>query len=307
MCLFDAVGEFAAAQAVASLARQRGLESELSAALPRRVLHDDILPRLHLAMLKLEALRARTPVAAIIAGTPSAPDGEVPTVSAVATAGEGETTTGDLGSVVRELGKVHHDLAALMRSMPTANPRHLEHGIVNAIRSALDGEFRGTFDELDWEATEDACARANRLPVILADLLLGATLEAVRNAGRHARGGDMHRHLSLRVRLEADERYVTVTVADDGVGLQSLPTSDRDESLREAAGDISGVNMRPGTRTGLLTHGALMALVGGTLSVHSEPGAGTTVSIRVPWVTSDDVLPGLDATEPASASLAAQA
>jgi hypothetical protein len=37
-----------------------------------------------------------------------------------------------------------------------------------------------------------------------------------------------------------------------------------------------------GTRTGLLTHGALLALVGGNLSVRSQPEAGTTVTVRVP-------------------------
>ena len=66
--ILDAVGEFAAAQVIASLARQRGLESELSAALPRRVLHDEVLPRLHLAIMRLESLRAHILPAAVPAG-----------------------------------------------------------------------------------------------------------------------------------------------------------------------------------------------------------------------------------------------
>ncbi|HET9979445.1 MAG TPA: hypothetical protein VFQ32_03305, partial [Ktedonobacterales bacterium] len=37
-----------------------------------------------------------------------------------------------------------------------------------------------------------------------------------------------------------------------------------------------------GTRSGLLTHGALIALVGGALTVHSIPASGTIVTIRVP-------------------------
>src|SRR5262249_21524435 len=71
--ILDAVGEFAAAQAIASLARRRGLEAELSAALPRRVLHDEVLPRLHLAMLRLEKLKshAAAPTAPVSAGTGS--------------------------------------------------------------------------------------------------------------------------------------------------------------------------------------------------------------------------------------------
>ncbi|HEY7982980.1 MAG TPA: hypothetical protein VID73_02350, partial [Ktedonobacterales bacterium] len=209
--ILDAVGEFAAAQAVVSLARQRGLEAELSAALPRRVLHDEVLPRLHLAMLKLEAIRGRvTAAAAVTAGSAAGSSAEP----------EDDGVQSDLGEVVAALGKTHHDLAALMRSAPAANSRRLEHGLVAVLRSSLDGEFRGMFDALDWEAAPEACVAADALPPIVADLLLGATQEMIRNAGKHARGDDLHRRLALRVTLEADDEWVRVSVADDGVGLQ---------------------------------------------------------------------------------------
>src|SRR5262249_62104298 len=108
--ILDAVGEFIAAQAIASLARRRGLEAELSAALPRRVLHDEVLPRLHLALLRLEKLKSQVaaPVARVTASagsgassapaSPSAPD-----------------VRAELGEVVGELAMTHHDLAVLMR------------------------------------------------------------------------------------------------------------------------------------------------------------------------------------------------
>lgn len=274
--ILDAVGEFAAAQAVASLARRRGLETELSAALPRRVLHDEVLPRLHLAMLRLEALRARLPAMAGVGASASSPE----------STGREADLSDELGAVVGELGHAHHDLAALMRAAPTANMRHLEHGLVSALQAALDGEFRGTFDELRWEAEPEARAAADALPTITADLLLGATIEAIRNAGRHARGGDMHRHLALGVALAADERWVSVMVVDDGVGLQSETGRDGQILPESADEGISPFTIEPnetsGTRSGLLTHGALVALVGGALTVRSQPGAGTTVSIRVP-------------------------
>lgn len=286
--ILDAVGEFAAAQAVASLARRRGLEAELSAALPRRVLHDEVLPRLHLAMLRLEALRGRagasTPAAPASVVTGATSEGGSTPVAVVAEPTRGDDgldVRAELGEVVRELGKTHHDLAALMRTAPAANPRRIEHGLTAVLRTSLDGEFRGTFDVIEWNATQEAGAAADALPAIVADLLLGAALEAVRNAGRHARGGDMHRKLELRVALAADERWVTVTVSDDGVGLQNNDA----RTPREAAPDASLSNAlltTPGTRTGLLTHGALVALVGGSLSARSEPGTGTTVTIRVP-------------------------
>jgi signal transduction histidine kinase len=301
--ILDAVGEFAATQAIVSLARRRGLEAELSAALPRRVLHDDVLPRLHLAMLRLEALRGRvhtthtapstatqaTPIAAGTAGSraPIRAAGDRGDAAEPTEVTEGDSSiSGELSAVVRELGRAHHDLAALMRAAPAANPRRLEHGLVAVLRSSLDGEFRGTFDEVEWQAPPDACNAADKLPPIVADLLLGAALEAIRNAGRHARGEDLHRHLKLRVELETDAQWVVVRVADDGVGIQS--EAERNGRAAQAASlPTDSLPSLPvvgngGTRTGLLAHGALVALVGGSLTVRSQPGPGTTVTVRVP-------------------------
>ena len=170
-----------------------------------------------------------------------------------------------------------------MRAAPIANKRRLEKGLVSALRAALDGEFRGTFDQLTFTAPDDASAAADALPTIVADLLLGAVQEAVRNAGRHGRGGDLHRRLALRVGLAADEQAVIVTVADDGVGLQSERVRDGD-SGGDGAVDAIQPAETAGARSGLLTHGALIALVGGTLTVQSVPTQGTTVTIRVPRV-----------------------
>jgi len=291
--ILDAVGEFAAAQAIAGLARQRGLEAELSAALPRRVLHDEILPRLHLAMLRLETLRERLPARALTTvgraereGVRAMPVGEPQTDSA--SPGASATVQAELGAVVRELGQAHRDLAALMRAAPIVNQKRLEHGLVSALRAALDGEFRGAFDQLDLQTPPAACAAADVLSPLVADLLLGATLEAVRNAGRHARGGDLHRRLTLRVALAADESWVSIAVSDDGVGLQSEVSGQRallsEEQMVSAAivASPDGGLATPGARSGLLTHGALVALIGGTLSVQSRPELGTTVTTRVP-------------------------
>lgn len=277
--ILDAVGEFATAQAVASLARRRGLEAELTAALPRRVLHDDVLPRLHLAMLRLEAQRGRLRSQPVASGA---------SVKPVEVAGRTVVALDDdLGDVVAELGRAHRDLATLMRAAPMASARRLEHGFTGALRGALDGEFRGVFDAVDWDVSDEAVAAADALPPIVADLLLSATLEAVRNAGRHARGDDLHRALRLRVRLLAEEQAVIAQVSDDGVGLSSPTTAPAGTSDTPAA---SGVRERPaaapvgaaGARSGLLTHGALIALAGGSLSVGSGDSGGAVVTIRVP-------------------------
>ncbi|HEX8997422.1 MAG TPA: hypothetical protein VF812_15450 [Ktedonobacterales bacterium] len=267
--ILDAVGEFATAQAVASLARRRGLEAELTAALPRRVLHDDVLPRLHLAMLRLEAQRARLRSRPVAVGS-AASEAEAPSAADVASASD------EIGDVVAELGRAHRDLAALMRAAPMASARRLEHGFTGALRGALDGEFRGAFDEIEWETPEDAVAAADALPPVVADLLLSATLEAVRNAGRHARGDDLHRKLRLQVRLMADAQTVTAQVSDNGVGLASPSGS----TAGMPAPAVSSA--QAGARSGLLTHSALMALAGGSLSVRGGDDGGAVVTIRAP-------------------------
>jgi hypothetical protein len=265
--ILDAVGEFATAQAVASLARRRGLEAELTAALPRRVLHDDVLPRLHLAMLHLEAQRARLRGQPVTAGQS--------TTSQDAFANEAAAVADEIGDVVGELGRAHRDLAALMRAAPMASARRLEHGFTGALRGALDGEFRGVFDSVEWELPDDAVTAADALPAVVADLLLSATLEAVRNAGRHGRGDDLHRALSLRVRLTADAESVTTQVSDDGVGLETPTTTTTQPAPAAPLGAA-------GARSGLLTHSALIALAGGSLSVRSGENGGVVVTIRVP-------------------------
>ena len=290
--ILDAVGEFIAVQTVAQLARRRGLEAELTAALPRRKLHDDVLPRLHLAMLQLEAMRGRfgrlaarearendASTAETEASISSEALGRAPS-RVIATAEEAtraQAPDATLGEVVRELGGVHRDLAALLRTAPTANPRRPEHGFGRALRAALEGEFRGAFDEVIWDAPDDARAASDQLNEIVTDVLLGATLEAIRNASRHARGGDLHRPLTLRVTLSADERGVGVTVADDGVGPRTSGTSRAIEAEDAVPDGLAG-----STHSGLLTHNALLTLVGGSLAVQPGIAGGTTVTLRVP-------------------------
>jgi signal transduction histidine kinase len=292
--ILDAVGEFTVSRTIAQLARRRGLEAELTAMLPRRTLHDDVLPRLHLVMLRLEALRGRLSLAAperLAVGAATVP--EAPSASAAEPSGA-PAVAATLGEVVGELGSVHHDLAALLRATPTAAPRRPEGGFCAALQSALTRELASAFDTLAVDIPEAAGKAADALPGTVADLLLGATLEALRNASRHARGNDLQRQLGVRVRVEADNRWVTVTVRDDGVGLPDGTAPDGPSALlappaeradEEAAGVAGG-----STRSGLLTHGALLNLIGGSLAVHGQPPAGTTVTLRAPRT--------LDAPEP---------
>src|SRR6266568_1372903 len=56
--ILDALGDHEAMQAVAGLLRRRIVDVKLLGAQQRRILHDDILPQMHLALLRLETLRS---------------------------------------------------------------------------------------------------------------------------------------------------------------------------------------------------------------------------------------------------------
>jgi two-component sensor histidine kinase len=56
--ILDALGDHEAMQAVAGLLRRRTVDVKLLDAQQRRLLHDEILPQMHLALLRLETLRA---------------------------------------------------------------------------------------------------------------------------------------------------------------------------------------------------------------------------------------------------------
>lgn len=91
------------------------------------------------------------------------------------------------------------------------------------------------------------------------DILL-IVREAVSNAVRHARASE------IRITLVRDERGINLSIVDDGIGF------DPDERPQTAAGEHLGLdNMRRRADS-----------LGGHLSIHSEPGHGTEILLRIP-------------------------
>jgi len=226
------IADLAAGEQVARLAmsllRRRIAEVKVLGAQNRRVLHDEVLPQLHTAILRLEAC-----------GDPEA---------------------------MAALTSAHKTLSAMVRQMGAAAPERLEReGLVVALRRALEHDFRGVFESVDWQIDESAAGRIARdVPPFVAETVFAAAQEAIRNAARHARGSDGTRPLRLTVEMGWSEG-LRLAIQDDGVGVAA--------SNRQEGG---------GTGSGLLFHSTMLAVVGGRMEVESTAGQGTAVVIVVP-------------------------
>ena len=255
--ILDALGDHEAMQAVAGLLRRRIVDVKLLGAQQRRILHDDILPQMHLALLHLETLRSF-----IHSDSLPSPQEEVNTSS------PGQV----LNEAVDMISDAHRRLAALMRATAPGAPHRLERdGLMDAICAMLQQDFQHAFDEVEWCVSEETAHCIDEVtPPAIAELIFAAVQEALRNAARHARGTDVHRRLRLTLKASCSqpgsqpEPNLEVVVADDGVGI------------------ISASSSTTGTGGGLLTHSALLAIAGGSLTVKSAPGEGVTVRIVLP-------------------------
>ncbi|HEV2583659.1 MAG TPA: ATP-binding protein, partial [Ktedonobacteraceae bacterium] len=251
--ILDTLGDHEAMQAVAGLLRRRIVDVKLLGAQQRRVLHDEILPQMHLALLRLETLR-------------SLPDANANPPLSLESAELCREQA--LNEVIDQISGAHRRLANMMRTTAPGAPHRLERdGMMHAIHTMLEQDFQNAFDEVEWCVSEETAACIDEVtPPAIAELIFAAVQEALRNAARHARGSDVHRrlHLILKASFSREAPYLEVIVADDGVGIVS------------ASGSTTG------TGGGLLTHNALLAIAGGSLTVKSAPGEGVTVRILLP-------------------------
>ncbi len=245
--ILDTLRDHEAMQAVAGLLRRRIVDVKLLDAQHRRVLHDEILPQMHLALLRLETLRYTL-------------NDEQKQIT--------ETTVQQheaLDDAVQTISDAHRRLAAMMRANTPSAPHRLERdGMLHAIRIMLKQDFQQAFDEVEWAIPEETMSRIDEVvPPAIAELIFAAVQEALRNAARHGRGSDVHRRLCLSVKASYASN-LEILIADDGVGI------------------VSATSSTSGTGGGLLTHSALLAIAGGSLLVKSTPGGGVTVRIFLP-------------------------
>lgn len=268
--LIDTQAGAAMAQRLMSLQRQRLAESQVIDRRARRVLHDDILPRLHTAMLGLSA-----------------------------SGHNDEATTG----AVSQLAEVHREISNLLREMPlSTTPEFARRGLIGALQDAVEHEFPGAFDAVEWHIEPNAEQFARQLPPLTAEVLFYAAREAVRNAARYGRPGpgatvsneelaseilevETSCPFTLRVSSTLAESDWQMVIEDDGVGLGT---------------ETSGVS-QGGCGQGLALHSTMLAVVGGQLAIESVPQQFTRVTLTLLaansqhvsyGATSDDQMPG---------------
>lgn len=253
--ILDTLRDHEAMLAVAGLLRRQIVDVKLLGAQQRRVLHDEILPQLHLALLRLETVRSYNTQLA-----QTEPEGQEGRIS-----GSRERAEQSLNEAILSISATHRQLASMMRAMSTGAPHRLElDGMMHAIHTMLVYDFQHSFDAVEWNVSEETMTAIDDLvPPAIAELIFAAVQEALRNAARHARGTDVHRRLRLRITASCSP-HLEVIVEDDGIGI---------------TGQTSATT---GTGGGLLTHSALLAIAGGSVTVKSSPGEGVSVRIFLP-------------------------
>jgi signal transduction histidine kinase len=268
--ILDTLGDHEAMQAVANLLRRRVVDVKLLGAQQRRVLHDEILPQMHLALLQLEMLRSM-PTNGQITSTARAEALDTESEAMTAANVSIDASRQAVDEAINIISDTHRRLASMMRTTAPGAPHRLEHdGLINAIQTMLEQDFQNAFDEVDWEISEETAMRIDEvISPAIAELIFAAVQEALRNAARHARGSDVHRHLHLILKAtwNPQDRHLELIVADNGIGIVSASSS------------------TTGTGGGLLTHSALLAIAGGSLTIVSAPGEGVTVRIVLPAET----------------------
>ena len=151
----------------------------------------------------------------------------------------------------------------------TTHPDVLRLGLSEALRHAAERE--GGFDRIVWESATEAERFVSRLPGQVQETVFYAAREMLRNSARHARMAGSE--LELRFRMRKTEDGLHMTIEDNGGG------------MRDNAGT-------QGTGQGLSLHGALLAVVGGSLSMETLPGRYTRAQIRLRGKSGPEIVEG---------------
>lgn len=177
---------------------------------------------------------------------------ETQTLEALVRQGNRETAIAELRKARRQIGQAQADVRENILSLRTTLSN--EDGLLPALREYVQ-EF-GVQTGIEAEFTAESCSPPPLSP--LAEIqLVRIVQEALSNVRKHAHPAQVQ----VSVQVEGD--CLHASIRDDGVGFSSVADH---------------------TRFGLQTMRERAESVGGTVIVQSEPGAGTSVDIRLPLV-----------------------
>ncbi len=179
--LLDALAGERIAHLLMDILRRRLGELQVLSTQHKRVLHDEVLPDIHAALLRL----------------------------------------GDPTAAGQSLTRAHRTLSELLQSGPKSGASQIGvRGLVETLRETVDREFADSFATIKWDTTEAARASLSAMGTgLAAEVVYFAALEAVRNAARHGPGGHPDRRVNLHVSADWVDG-LEIVIINDGIGFR---------------------------------------------------------------------------------------
>jgi signal transduction histidine kinase len=142
------------ARRLMALQRQRLAESQVVDRQTRRVLHDEVLPKLHATLLSLN------------------------------------DTTDENQDAIASISSTHRQISDLLRDLPIVTaPEVSRLGLIAGLQKTIEREFPDAFEKVTWEISESITKQFKQLSPLVSEVAYFAAREAVRNAARHGRVG----------------------------------------------------------------------------------------------------------------------
>lgn len=177
--------------------RERLAQTQVIDQQTRRVLHDDLLPALQTAMIKMSSSQLND----------------------------------EVQQAVEILTAAHRQISDLLHDMPTITaPDVARLGLIVALRRAVESEFKASFDAVNWQISAAAAENAGQIPNLTAEVVFYAAREVVRNAARYGRGeGVWHgEKRPFTLNITADwQNGLLLTLEDNGVGLEMTAATNK--------------------------------------------------------------------------------
>jgi signal transduction histidine kinase len=164
------------ARRLMALQRQRLAESQIVDRRTRRVLHDEVLPQLHAALLSLS------------------------------------TSQSENQEAIASLSSAHRQIADLLRDLPIVTaPDVYRLGLIAALKKTIANEFSSEFEQVEWDVPADVVHQFDLMSPLVSEVVYFAAREAIRNAARYAGVLPV-----LRISAKQLDQNLEIVIEDNG-------------------------------------------------------------------------------------------